>query len=116
MPSGSVVSSEAPFCQYSVEVLVSISLGSLPSPRNSEPFCLVDRILERRRREGEGVLGEVVVLVLRAGARRLGERRVAEHAADAGDMAMDAVEHAAALLIAVEALADMVAQDSGRPG
>ncbi len=31
-----MVSSEAPFCQYSVEVLDSISSGSLPSPRNSE--------------------------------------------------------------------------------
>ena len=41
MPSGSVCSSEAPFCQYSVEVLVSISLGSEPSPRNSEPVLPV---------------------------------------------------------------------------
>jgi hypothetical protein len=29
--------SDAPFCQYSVEVLVEISTGSLPSPRNSAP-------------------------------------------------------------------------------
>ena len=41
VPSGSVCSSDAPFCQYSVEVLVSISSGSLPSPRNSEPVLPV---------------------------------------------------------------------------
>ena len=37
--AGSVCSSDAPFCQYSVEVLVSITLGSLSSPRISAPVA-----------------------------------------------------------------------------
>ena len=40
-PSGSVCSSDAPYCQYSVEVLTSIHSGSKPSLRNSAPLRLV---------------------------------------------------------------------------
>ena len=47
MPNGSVCSSDAPFCQYSVEVLVSISSGSVPSPRKSEPLMPVSGSLNR---------------------------------------------------------------------
>ena len=51
-----------------------------------------------------------MILVLRAGARRLAERRVEEDAADAGDVRMDTVEDLAARFVAVEALGDVVAQ------
>src|SRR5271165_2789395 len=38
MPVGSVCTSEAPFCQYSVEVLTSIISGSVGWPVSSEPL------------------------------------------------------------------------------
>ena len=63
-----------------------------------------------RRRERKPVLREVVVLVLRAGTGRLGERRIEEDAADAGDVGVHAVEHGPALLVAIEAVGDVVAQ------
>lgn len=68
------------------------------------------RVGEFGRRERKLVLGIVMVLVLSAGASRLGEGRVEEHAADAGNMRMNAVEDLAALLVAVEALGDVVAE------
>ena len=83
VPSGSVVSSDAPFCQYSVEVLVSISFGSKPSWRKSAPVLAGDRIVQRRGREREFVLGHEVVLMLRVGAERLAEFGIEEDAADA---------------------------------
>ena len=51
-----------------------------------------------------------MVLVLGVGARRLAERHVEEQPADARDVAVDAVEHLAALLVAIEAGGDVVAQ------
>ena len=57
-----------------------------------------------------------MILVLRAGARRLAERRVEEDAPDAGDVGVDAVEDLAALLVAIEAARDMVAQVTPRLG
>src|SRR5207253_3948280 len=61
-------------------------------------------------REREPALGETMVLVLRVGARRLAERHVEEQPADARDVAVDAVEHLAALLVAIEAGADVMTQ------
>ena len=92
-------SSDAPFCQYSVEVLVSITFGSLSSPRISAPVA-----------NGNCHLGETVILVPRAGARGLAEFGVEEHPADAGDMGEHAIEHARARFVAVEALGEVIAQ------
>ncbi len=96
----SVCSSDAPFCQYSVEVLVSISFGSLASPRSSAPALPLIGSVDVSAGERELHFGEVVVLVPGAGARRLTELGVEEHAADAGDMGEHAVEHARAVLVA----------------
>ena len=91
--TGSVCSSDAPFCQYSVEVLVSISFGSLSSPRSRAPGRR-QSVVEHRGGERELHLREVVVLMPGAGARRLAELGVEEYPADAGDMGEHAVEHA----------------------
>jgi len=48
--------------------------------------------------------------MLGAGARRLGEGRLEEHPAHPGDVREHAIEHPPALLVAVEALTDVVAQ------
>ena len=48
--------------------------------------------------------------MLGVGARWLGERRIEEHAADACDVAQDAVEHTTSLFVAVEAFGDVIAQ------
>src|SRR4051794_33461613 len=39
LPAGSVCTSEAPFCQYSVEELVSITNGLVASPFRIDPVC-----------------------------------------------------------------------------
>ena len=51
-----------------------------------------------------------MILVLGAGAGGLRERHVEEHAADAGDVRMNPVEDPAALLVAIEALGDVIAE------
>ncbi len=77
-------------------------------------FLLGQRIGNQCRRKRKLVLREAVVLVLRAGARRLAEWRVEEDAADAGDVRMDTIEDLAALLVAIEAGRDVVTQIAPR--
>ncbi len=69
------------------------------------------RVVLEGGREREGVLRVEVILVLRVGARGLGEARVEEDAADTGDMGQHPVEHAGAGLVPIEAEMDEVAQE-----
>src|SRR4029078_3378204 len=85
-------------------------LGIAAVAAQQRAFLLRERILERRGAEREPRFGRAIVLVLGVGARRLGEGHVVEQAADARDVAINAVEHAAAFLVAVEPLGDVVAQ------
>ena len=59
MPSGSVCSSEAPFCQYSVDVLVSISnwLGHA-SISTTNRYAVVDLETKRAALDKAGPVGD----------------------------------------------------------
>ena len=87
--------SEAPFCQYSVEVLVSIIIGSVG--RRAAAMPSVRRktgSVETRVLNGNQFSGIEPVLVLGRGAAGHAEAVIGEHLAGAGDMAEHAVEHA----------------------
>jgi hypothetical protein len=110
VPSGSVVRSGAPVCQYWVEVFTfdEQRIEAVVAEQRASPAG--DRAAQRCAREREVVLRHEMVLMLRIGARGLAEFVIEENATDAGDVGVHAVENAAMRYGLVETLADEVAE------